>query len=141
MDQTSAVVTAPDALGASINLYSFAFVLALMLLGAAIHWMKLRHSGRSTASLMEYIFTDNPMASAKAGGSIFVVAAAAAGTGAADWIDPVMLWTIVSETHTMPSICFFGIGAAIAGGYMMDSGVNAVQAPTVPPAVNTEEKP
>lgn len=124
MDQTSSVSAAPD-LGNSINLYSFAFVLFLMLLGATIHWAKLRHSGRTRASLLAYIFTDNIAASAKAGGSIFAVAAAAAGTGVADWIDPVMLWQIVISTHTMPSICFFGIGAAVAGGYMLDSGVNA----------------
>jgi len=130
MEQASAAVATPDIAGNSINLYSFAFVLFLMLLGASVHWLKLRHSGRTSSTLLAYIFTDNPAASAKAGGSIFVLAAVAAGTGVADWIDPVMLWVIVSETHTMPSICFFGIGAALAGGYMLDSGVNAATPPS-----------
>jgi len=122
MEQASTVV-AP--MGDSINLNAFAFVLVLMLIGAAIHWIKLRHSGRTSSTLLEYIFTDNPAASVKSGGSIFAVAAMAAGTGVSDWIDPVLLWNLAVTTHTMPSICFFGIGAALAGGYMLDSGVNA----------------
>ncbi|MFA6903337.1 MAG: hypothetical protein WC236_09665 [Gallionellaceae bacterium] len=134
MEQASAVV--PSLPENSINLYAFAFVLVLMLLGATIHWIKLRRSKRTNATLLEYIFTDNPMASAKAGGSIFVIAAMAAGTGVSDWIDPVLLWEIVSATHTMPSICFFGIGAAVAAGYAMDSGFNAAEQP----AVKAEEK-
>lgn len=140
MEQANQVAALPA--GDSINLYSFAFVLALMLLGAAIHWIKLRRSGRTTSTLLSYILTDNPGASAKAGGSIFVVAVAAAGTGVSDWIDPVMLWTVVRETHTMPSICFFGIGAALAGGYALDSGVNDIAPKTAPqPAPAEETKP
>lgn len=130
MEQASATV--PVVPGDSINLYSFAFVLFLMLLGAAVHWMKLRNSGRTNASLLAYIFTDNPAASAKAGGSIFALAALAAGTGVADWIDPVMLWTMAVETHTMPSICFFGIGSALSWGYIVDSGINSATPPAVP---------
>ena len=138
MEQVSQAAAATTG-DSSVNLYAFVFVLAVMLVGAAVHWVKLRKSGRTESSLLDYILTDNPKASAKAGGSILVTAAVAAGTDVANLMDPIVLWSIVSETHTMPSICFFCIGGAFAFGYMADSGVNATAPANAAPT--EESKP
>lgn len=107
-----------------INLVSFAFVLAVMLAGAIGHWIKKKARKQIRGNLISYLFADSPGNSAMAGGSIIVASIAAAATGAADFIDPRLLWGMAVTTGNVPAHSFFMLGTTFTTGWALDSGFN-----------------
>lgn len=107
-----------------INLYSLVLVLALMLAGVVGHWVKKKARKEINGSLFDYLFLDNKVNSGVTGGSIMLAAMTASATGAADVIDPRLLWQMVTQTASIPAISLFALGAALQSGWQLDSMLN-----------------
>ena len=108
-----------------INLYSLALVFALMLAGAVGHWVKKKMRKEVRGSLYDYLFLDNKAGTGLTTGSIVMAALAASGTGAADVIDPRLMWEMVTQTASLPAISLFALGAAFQSGWQLDSMLNS----------------
>lgn len=110
--------------GQMIDLWAFAFLYALMLLGAVWHWWKKKRRGELRGNLVSYLLSDHPGSSALSGGSILGAAAIAAMTGAADFIDPRLLWEQIVQTGKIAPVQGWLLYASISGGWMLDSWLN-----------------
>lgn len=113
-----------------INIYSFLAVLFFQCVGAFSHWFKMKKTSRAQGTFIDYMIADYPGRSV-ATGAVFVVAAwMSAISGAADNINPELMWALLSKgiLHA-PSIN--GIIAAITAGYALDSMANKAQKDSV----------
>lgn len=107
-----------------INLYSLSLVLALMVMGALAHWTKKKLFNEISGNLVDYLFMDYPGRTAATGTAIIAAAGAAAVSGAADIIDPRLIWSMVQQTASLPAMSLFAIGGAFQSGWSFDSLLN-----------------
>jgi hypothetical protein len=107
-----------------MNLLSFALLFFLMFTGAVAHWAKKKLRGELHGSLLDYFVADYPGRSVSVFGVFLVTATSAASTDASAIVDPIMLWTELVTSYTIPSISWFALGSALATGWMFDSGIN-----------------
>ena len=106
-----------------INLWSFLSVVTLQLVGAYVHWRKMRKTKRVTGNFYDYIIADSPGHSVATGLAILSAAWLSTSSGAGDLINPELMVAMLSKgiLH-VPSIN--GVIAALTAGYALDSVLN-----------------
>jgi hypothetical protein len=107
-----------------INLWAFGFLLAVMILGAFLHWVKKRYRGELQGNFIAYLLADKPGSTSLAYGSMFFTSLAIAYSSAASFIDPRLLWELLATTGSLPATCMSMIGGTFWAGWGMDSGLN-----------------
>ena len=108
----------------NFNVFSFLFVLILMMIGAVGHWVHKKLRKEVQGTLLDYIFADYPGRSASVLGVFLVSSATVGATTVSAIVDPFMLWDQLVTTRSIPSICAAGIGAALTHGWSFNSGIN-----------------
>ena len=107
-----------------MNLYSFALIFALQMIGSVSHWISKKSRKEVVGSIIDYYLADYPGRSLSVIAVFAASSAAAASSSASAIIDPVMLWDQIVHYHTIPDVCVAAIGSALAWGWTFDSGIN-----------------
>ena len=109
-----------------INLLSLLTVIVIQILGAYIHWIKLKKTKRAKGTFYDYMVADSPNHSAIALFTIVGGAWFSATNGTADLVNPYLLYNAfvdgvitVKELHIVSA----AVGA-LTTGYAIDSLVN-----------------
>lgn len=127
-----------------INIYSLLVVFALQCLGAYEHWRLMKKEGRVNGGFIrDYLFSDYPGKTAATIALIALSSWLAALGGAADYLNPQLLYALLSSGTIDPVL-----GAAITGGattafmagYGFDSRFNkgTKESPEIPGMENQE---
>lgn len=114
--------------GTALSIWSLLMVFMLQCLGAFEHWRMMKKDGRVTGNFFgDYMFASYPGRSAL---TIFLIAATswmAALGGAADYLNPELLWSLVStgmiDTKLAASITG-AVTTSFLAGYGFDSRFN-----------------
>jgi len=124
MDQTASAVAAAVASGEqTVAITSFLTFFILQLLGALAHYRVVCQSGRHMTGLWAYMTgewgkTTVPMVFALFGTSLY-----SAITGTADYVNPELVWAILSSGQ-LPLTSLGMVVPIIASGYAWDSLLN-----------------
>lgn len=106
-----------------INIFSFLAVLSLQSVGVFAHWYKMKRNKRAMGTFYDYMISDYPGRSAA---TVFVLIGAAwlsVTSGAADLINPELVFTMLSKGILHVASVNGMVSAAVAG-YTLDSVVN-----------------
>ena len=107
-----------------INLLSFLAVLSFQIAGAFFHWLKMKRVDRVMGTFVDYLIADAPGRSVATGAALFAAAWVSATSGAADNINPEVLWGLLASMK-LHVASINGILAAITSGYFFDSVLNS----------------
>lgn len=107
-----------------LNLWSFVTVFVLQCIGAYLHWRFMVKQGRVNGTFFkDYLFADYPGRSVATIGLLLGASWAMAAAGAADNLNPELIWTMLLQGK----INVAGVSAAIGAvgtGYAFDSRIN-----------------
>ena len=106
-----------------ISVTSFLAFFILSVVGAYWHYRKVRKTGRHDGTLIDYLLADHPQRSAYVWMALALSSWTAATSGVADFINPELVWTLLTQGKLhIPSISIMVV--AVQSGYQFDSWLN-----------------
>lgn len=104
-----------------INLWSFVAALLCQIVGVFWHYQQMKSAKRVSVSFFTYLFYGTKKGQGTKVFAIFATTWFAATSGAADLINPSLLWSMLIETSFIHISSMNAILFAVTAGYTADS--------------------
>lgn len=111
----------------SVNLYSFIAALFCQYIGVLWHWWNMRRSKRTSVGFFTYVLYGTKTGQGAKLFAIFGTTWFSCTTGAADLINPELLWSMIQSQHSIHIASVNAILFAITTGYAADSAGNSIK--------------
>lgn len=111
----------------SINLYSFLAALVCQYVGVLWHWWNMRRNSRVHVGFFNYVLYGTKSGQGAKLFAIFGTTWFACTSGAADLINPELLWDMLKTQNSIHISSVNAILFAITTGYTADSAGNSVK--------------